>query len=47
MITRRLALAGLFGGSPGKQHIADTFAEPGLIPRKIDVRDIVWTVPTN
>ena len=30
-----------------QQHIADTFAELGLIPRKIDVREIVWTVPTN
>jgi sulfonate transport system substrate-binding protein len=30
-----------------QQVIADTFAELGLIPRKINVRDIVWTVPTN
>jgi sulfonate transport system substrate-binding protein len=30
-----------------QQTIADTFAELGLIPKKVNVRDIVWTVPTN
>ena len=30
-----------------QQSIADTFAELGLIPGKINVRDIVWTAPTN
>lgn len=30
-----------------QQKVADTFADLGLIPRKINVRDIVWTVPTN
>jgi len=30
-----------------QQSIADTFADLGLIPAKINVRDIVWTAPTN
>lgn len=30
-----------------QQSIADTFAELGLIPGKINVRDIIWTAPTN
>ena len=30
-----------------QQHIADTFAKLGLIPRSINVREIVWTSPTN
>jgi sulfonate transport system substrate-binding protein len=30
-----------------QQSIADTFAELGLIPGKINVREIVWTAPTN
>lgn len=30
-----------------QQSIADTFAELGLIPKKINVRDIVWIAPTN
>lgn len=30
-----------------QQKIADTFAELGLIPKKINVREIVWSAPTN
>jgi sulfonate transport system substrate-binding protein len=30
-----------------QQSIADTFHELGLIPNKINVRDIVWNAPTN
>lgn len=30
-----------------QQTIADTFAELGLIPGKINVREIVWSAPTN
>jgi sulfonate transport system substrate-binding protein len=30
-----------------QQRIADTFAELGLIPNKINVREIVWIAPTN
>ncbi len=30
-----------------QQGIADTFAELGLIPNKINVREIVWIAPTN
>jgi sulfonate transport system substrate-binding protein len=30
-----------------QQSIADTFADLGLIPAKINVREIVWTAPTN
>jgi sulfonate transport system substrate-binding protein len=30
-----------------QQKIADTFFELGLIPAKINVRDIAWTAPTN
>ncbi len=30
-----------------QQEIADTFAELGLIPGRIEVREIVWAPPTN
>ena len=30
-----------------QQNIADTFAELGLIPTKINVREAVWIAPTN
>lgn len=30
-----------------QQEIADTFADLGLIPGKIDVREIVWQAPSN
>jgi sulfonate transport system substrate-binding protein len=30
-----------------QQGIADTFADLGLIPSRINVRDIVWIAPTN
>lgn len=43
-----IELAPITDGTIAKQqNIADTFASLGLIPRKIDVRDIVWAVPTN
>lgn len=30
-----------------QQAIADTFAQLGLIPKPVNIRDIAWTAPTN
>jgi hypothetical protein len=32
---------------PCQQQVADTFFKAGVLPRAINVRDIVWTPPAK